>query len=88
MSPNSKVEFNDRFESFIDHVMREEKEIILMVDFNKNLINEEIETEWSNFPTPLGLSQLIRVPTGVNIQYINWPHLYKLWRKYIKGTRR
>ena len=63
--PNSKVEFNDRFENFIDHVMREEKEIILIGDFNKNLINEEIETEWSNFTTSLGLSQFISVPTRV-----------------------
>ena len=45
--------------------MREEKEIILMGYFNKNLINEEIETEWSNFTTSLGLSQLVSVPTRV-----------------------
>ena len=30
--PNSKVEFNDKFENFIDCVMREEKEIILIGD--------------------------------------------------------
>ena len=34
--PNSKVEFVDRFESFIDNVSSEGKEIILMGDFNKN----------------------------------------------------
>ena len=33
--PNSKVEFNDRFENFIDIVSREGKEMILLGDFNK-----------------------------------------------------
>ena len=32
--PNSQVEFYDRFENFIDHVMREKNEIILIGDFN------------------------------------------------------
>ena len=32
--PNSKVEFSDRFENFIDGVLREEKEVILMGDLN------------------------------------------------------
>ena len=63
--PNSKVEFNDKFENFIDYVMREEKEIILMGDFNKDLFNEEIGTEWINFTTSLGLGQLISIPTRV-----------------------
>ena len=56
---------DDRFENFIDHVMTEEKEIILMGDFNKNLINEEIKTEWNNFTTSLGLSQIVRNPTRI-----------------------
>ena len=63
--PNSKVEFNDKFENFIDYVMREEKEIILMGDFNK----EEIGTEWINFTTSLGLRQLISIPTSVTETY-------------------
>ena len=33
--PGSKVEFNDRFEEFIDKVIGENKEYILMGDFNK-----------------------------------------------------
>ena len=63
--PNSKVEFNDKFENFIIYVMREEKEIILMGDFNKDLFNKEIGTEWINFTTSLGLGQLISIPTRV-----------------------
>ena len=53
------------FEKFINGVLREEKEVILMGDFNKNLINEETDTEWSNLPTTLGLSQLVSSPTRI-----------------------
>ena len=63
--PNSKVEFVDRFESFIDNVSSEGKEIILMGDFNKNLLNEHKDKEWENFTTSLGLSQLVCNPTRV-----------------------
>ena len=44
--PNSKVEFVDRFETFIDNVSRERKEIILLGDFNKNLLNKRKDKEW------------------------------------------
>ena len=63
--PTSKVEFVDRFESFIDNVSSEGKEIILMGDFNKNLLNEHKDKEWENFTTSLGLSQLVCDPTRV-----------------------
>ena len=43
---NSKVEFNDRFENFIDIVSREGKEMILYGDFNKKLHNEHKDIEW------------------------------------------
>ena len=43
--PDSKVEFNDRFEDFIDVVSKEDKEFLLLGDFNKNLLNEEIERD-------------------------------------------
>ena len=52
-----KVEINDKFEHFIEYVMREEKEIILMGVVNKVLFNEAIRTEWINFTTFLGLGQ-------------------------------
>ena len=41
--PDSKVEPNDKFEHFIDVVSKEDKEFLLLVGFNKNLINDEIE---------------------------------------------
>ena len=63
--PDSKVEFIDRFESFIDNVPSEGKEIILCGDFNKNLLGEHKDTEWENFITSLGFSQLVSEPTRV-----------------------
>ena len=63
--PNSKVEFNDRFENFIDIVSREGKETILLGDFNKNLLNEHKDIEWDNLVISLGISQLVCDPTRV-----------------------
>ena len=63
--PDSRIEFNDRFEDFIDIIISEDKEFILLGDFNKNLLNEEIERDWRNFTTSLGLTQLVSEPTRV-----------------------
>ena len=63
--PDSKIEYNDRFEEFIVTVINEEKEFILLGDFNKNLLNADTDREWGNFTTSLGLSQLISEPTRV-----------------------
>ena len=56
--PDSKVEFIDRFENFIDNVSGEGKGFILLGDFNKNLLYEYKDIEWENFTTSLGFSQL------------------------------
>ena len=49
--PNSKVEFNDKFENCIDIVSREGKEMILFGVFNKNLLNAHKDIEWDNLVT-------------------------------------
>ena len=61
--PDSRVEYNDRFEDFIDIVINEGKEFILLGDFNKNLRDADIDREWGNFTTSLGLTQLVTEPT-------------------------
>ena len=63
--PDSRIEYNDRFEEFIDTVLNEEKEFILMGDINKNLLNSDTDREWGNFTTSLGLTQLVNEPTRV-----------------------
>ena len=44
-----------RFEDFIDIVLNEEKEFILLGDFNKNMLNNDTDREWGNFTTSLFL---------------------------------
>ena len=44
--PDSRVEYNDRFEEFIDSLIDENKEFILLGDFNKDLLNVETDREW------------------------------------------
>ncbi|MES9881480.1 MAG: reverse transcriptase family protein, partial [Sedimenticola sp.] len=63
--PDSKIEWNDRFENFIDQVLNTGKEMILLGDLNKNLTNSHECAEWPNFITSLGLSQLITEPTRI-----------------------
>ena len=63
--PDSRIEFNDRFEEFIDVVSNQNKEFILLGDFNRNLLNPEIDRDWGNFTSSLGLTQLISEPTRV-----------------------
>ena len=63
--PDTKVEFNDRFEDFIDIVSNQNKEFMIVGDFNRNLLNQEIEREWGNLTVSLGLTQLINEPTRV-----------------------
>ena len=63
--PDSKIEYNDRFEDFIDTVLNEGKEFILLGDINKNLLNNDIKREWGNFIASLGLTQLVSEPTRV-----------------------
>lgn len=64
-NPTERVEWIDRFEEFLENILIAGKEIILLGDFNKDLLNANINTEWSNFTTTLGLSQLITQPTRV-----------------------
>ena len=63
--PDSKIEFNDRFEDFIDVVSNENKDFFLLGDFNRNLLNHKIDRDWGNFTSSLGLTQLISEPTRV-----------------------
>ena len=63
--PDTKVEFNDRFENFIDIVSNQNKEFMILGDFNRNLLNQKIERDWGNFTASLGLTLLISEPTRV-----------------------
>ena len=75
--PDSKVEFNDRFEEFIDSLLNEDQEFILLGDFNKDVLDIDTEREWGNFTTSLGLTQLVNEPTRVtNTSQTLIDHIY------------
>ena len=64
-NPNERVEWVDRFEKFIDVVLNEGKEIILLGDFNKDLLDADANREWLILTESLGLTQLVTEPTRV-----------------------
>ena len=64
-NPNENSEWLNRFEVLIENVLLENKEIIILGDFNKDLLNLNINNAWSNFITSFGLRQLITEPTRV-----------------------
>ena len=44
-TPDSKIEYYDRFEEFIDFVSNQNKEFIVLGDFNRNLLSQEIDRD-------------------------------------------
>ena len=63
--PAERAEWTDRFEGFIEHVSSENKEIIIMGDFNKDLSFKNFNRELSDFTTSFRLRQLIPQPIRV-----------------------
>lgn len=63
--PNSTVQWNEFFEECIDSVIQEEKEIYLLGDINRDLLNCQIQRAWNDYIEPFGLTQLIFEPTRV-----------------------
>ncbi|WAQ98450.1 hypothetical protein MAR_005864 [Mya arenaria] len=61
--PESKVAWKEIFDTHIENVQLEEKEIIILGDINRDLLNSEINDEWSSYILSLGLKQLIKQPT-------------------------
>ena len=64
-SPNSTVQWNEIFEENIENVLREEKEIYLMGDINRDLLNKQIKQAWSDYMEPFGLVQMVSEATRV-----------------------
>ena len=43
MHPNESINWNEKFEMFIDKILETEKEFYLLGDFNRDLLNEQIK---------------------------------------------
>ena len=52
--PAEKIEWVDRFENCTYLVLKERKEITLVGDFNKDLINSNVSGDCANFTEFLG----------------------------------
>ena len=63
--PNSNIQWSEIFEDCIEHVLQEEKEIYLMGDINRDLLNDNIRKAWTDYMEPFGLIQLISEATRV-----------------------
>ena len=63
--PNSTIQWNEIFEACIENVLREDKEIYLMGDINRDLLNNQIKNAWTDYMEPFGLTQLVSEPTRV-----------------------
>ena len=46
-------------------MLREEKEIYLMGDINRDLLNEQIKQAWSDYMEPFGIEQMVSEATRV-----------------------
>ena len=66
-NPSEKIEWNERFEQFLEHVLVEDKEVILIGDFNKNLLNMNANRDWAVLTESLGVSQIVMQPTRVTL---------------------
>ena len=63
--PNSTAQWNAYFEDCIENVLKEDKEIYLMGDINRDLLNNQIKTVWTDYMESFGLTQLVSEATRV-----------------------
>ena len=63
--PNSTIQWNEIFEKSLEKVLKEEKEIYLLGDFNRDLLNYQINSAWTDYIEPFGITQLVTEATRV-----------------------
>lgn len=63
--PNSGIIWNEIFENCIENVLREEKEMYLLGDINRDLLNSQINKAWSDYIEPFGLTHLVSEATRI-----------------------
>ena len=66
--PSSGIVWNEIFEDCLENVLEEEKEIYLLGDINRDLLNSQINKAWSDYIDPFGLTQLVTEATRVTPQ--------------------
>ena len=64
-NPVSNISWNDTFDEQIETAIAEDKEIFLLGDFNRDLLNPQIKNQWLDYIISLGLTQHVNEPTRV-----------------------
>ena len=63
--PNETISWNEQFENYLEKVLECEKEVYLLGDFNRDLMQDNIKQSWLEYMETFGLFQFIKVPTRV-----------------------
>ena len=66
--PNETVNWNEGFDNYLDKVLECEKEMYLMGDFNRDLMQTNIKQSWVEYMESFGLHQTVNMPTRVTDQ--------------------
>ena len=66
--PNETVSWNEHLDNMCDKILECEKELYLLGDFNRDLMQEVIKNNWLEYMESFGLYQVINVPTRVTDQ--------------------
>lgn len=59
------ISWNEQFENYLEKVLECEKEVYLLGDFNRDLMQDNIKQSWLEYMETFGLFQFIKVPTRV-----------------------
>lgn len=64
-NPLSTIAWNEMFDDQIEKVIQEEKELFILGDINRDLLNPQIKRQWLDYMNSHGLIQHVREPTRV-----------------------
>ncbi|MEW8548507.1 MAG: reverse transcriptase family protein, partial [Candidatus Thiodiazotropha sp.] len=64
-NPQSNIAWNETFDDQLEKVMEEDKEIFILGDFNRDLLNLQIKQQWLDYMNSHGLVQHIDEATRV-----------------------
>ena len=63
--PHEGIQGNELIENQFDKVLKFEKEMYLMGDFNRDLLQENLKSTWLEYMESFGFKQIIESPTRV-----------------------
>ena len=85
-NPASTTDWNEIFDDQVEKAAEEEKEIFLLGDFNKDLLNPQIKTQWLGYMNSHGMSQHVNEATRVvsNVSSTLIDHIYSNFSENIQ----